>query len=351
MRILQKKIDESIKQPVFFAVTALVVVFLLTQSKSIGEGIKEGMTLALEQVIPALYPFMILTIMIGTFLTGFQNTTKKAKAGKRAFRFSTVCLIPFVLSLVGGYPAGLKLISDLERKEQLTPAQAQILSAFCFNSGPAFLITVVGKNIFGSTKAGVALFLSGSIAAILCAAIATRKGQPSAASEIPAQPVSLSNALVSSVEKAARAVGSAAIWICLFQGLVYGLENCFGTLPDEIKIFLEVTTGCAVCAEKRSLPLASAACAFGGFCVHCQILPIIKEAKIKYRYFFKYRLLHSALSYFLTSLWVKMMPPEAVFAPTGGAQIRFDGLSIALLLLISMAFIWDTAPRKEKQTN
>lgn len=54
MRILQKKIDESIKQPVFFAVTALVVVFLLTQSKSIGEGIKEGMTLALEQVIPPL---------------------------------------------------------------------------------------------------------------------------------------------------------------------------------------------------------------------------------------------------------------------------------------------------------
>ena len=321
-------------------------VFLLAKAQSIGEGIRAGIKIALEQVIPSLYPFMILTILLGNLQPLFLLPQRKDRHRRV---LPPGCLPAILMSMIGGYPAGLKLISDMRERNQITPEHAEILSAFCFNSGPAFLLSVVGKNMFGATRAGIFLLAATSLSSIFCAFATMKNLKPQTENKSEqAAAAPLGNILVSAVSSAAHAVCSAALWICLFQGVIFGLEDIFGALPEQIRIFMEVTDGCSICAQRGNLPLAAAACAFGGFCVHCQILPFLQKCKIKYRYFFKYRLYHSLLSYFVCWLLIKIFPIAASAQPIATSGFRFDGFSVCILLLLSAALIWDTAPNIQK---
>lgn len=160
----------------------------------------------------------------------------------------------------------------------------------------------------------------------------------------------LTETLVSSVAAAARAMYAACIWICIFMGVFRGLETVFGSLPHFAYLIGEVTTGCMRCAEWGSLPSAAAACAFGGICVHCQMLPILVNLKIKYRHFFRYRLIQGILAYGICLIL------EKIFAPTATAAVVMQhdrGLLLSapqllLMIAISAVLIWDTAPKRQK---
>ena len=68
--------------------------------------------------------------------------------------------------LLGGYPLGAAATAGLVERGALTPAEGARLLGFANNSGPAFLIGAAGAGVFGSVRAGLALYAAHVLAAL-----------------------------------------------------------------------------------------------------------------------------------------------------------------------------------------
>ena len=115
-----------------------------------------GLHIWLINVVPALFPFFILTrIVIALNQTSIPVLDKFTT---KCFRTNNAGLVYF-LSLLSGYPVGAKLISSYYENGLIDKAGAKKMFCFCSTSGPMFIIGAVGIGVFGSAKAGYVLLI------------------------------------------------------------------------------------------------------------------------------------------------------------------------------------------------
>ncbi len=138
---------------------------LLTAPARYAEACIQGMALWAKAVLPALFPFLILTGLL----------TKLGVAQKLADRLSPLtekiglpgsaayCLL---VSLLSGYPVGSRTVADLYKGGAITREQAKRMSVLCSTSGPMFLVGSVGGAMFGSAAAGAVLLAAHLLAVI-----------------------------------------------------------------------------------------------------------------------------------------------------------------------------------------
>lgn len=138
---------------------------LLTAPARYAEACIQGMALWAKAVLPALFPFLILTGLL----------TKLGVAQKLADRLSPLtekiglpgsaayCLL---VSLLSGYPVGSRTVADLYKGGAITREQAKRMSVLCSTSGPMFLVGSVGGAMFGSAAAGAILLAAHLLAVI-----------------------------------------------------------------------------------------------------------------------------------------------------------------------------------------
>ena len=74
------------------------------------------------------------------------------------FRVNGSCSAAFALGIIGGYPVGAKTAISLYEKQYCTKAEAERMLSFCNNSGPAFILGVVGAGVFSSGTIGMMLY-------------------------------------------------------------------------------------------------------------------------------------------------------------------------------------------------
>ena len=138
---------------------------LLTAPARYAEACIQGMALWAKAVLPALFPFLILTGLL----------TKLGVAQKLADRLSPLtekiglpgsaayCLL---VSLLSGYPVGSRTVADLYKGGAITREQAKRMSVLCSTSGPMFLVGSVGGAMFGNAAAGAVLLAAHLLAVI-----------------------------------------------------------------------------------------------------------------------------------------------------------------------------------------
>ena len=116
---------------------ALGILILILDSKTALQGGIAGIEVCLMQVIPALLPFFVLTMLLSSAFTG-ANIPMLRPLGR-------LCRMPrgseslLLLGLLGGYPAGAQSVAEAYRSGQLQRQDAQRLLSFCSNAGPSFL--------------------------------------------------------------------------------------------------------------------------------------------------------------------------------------------------------------------
>lgn len=147
------------------ALLLFLLCLLLTAPARYAEACIQGMALWAKAVLPALFPFLILTGLL----------TKLGAAQKLADRLSPLtekiglpgsaayCLL---VSLLSGYPVGSRTVADLYKGGAITREQAKRMSVLCSTSGPMFLVGSVGGAMFGSAAAGAVLLAAHLLAVI-----------------------------------------------------------------------------------------------------------------------------------------------------------------------------------------
>lgn len=330
---------------------AFALVLILIQSKSVGQSVSDGIALCVEILIPSLFIFLILSdFALKTHALNFLLKPFGWICGKLFHIDKSFGPILF-MSLVCGYPAGARMLSDLVSQGAVSRSTAERMLCFCVNAGPAFLIGSVGIPLFHSPAIGLIIYIS-HVIAFLAVGVLTGLGKTAEPVCVQTNATAPAQALVSSVQSSIRSMASICGFVLLFSG-VLGLIKQFGILekvPIEwmqaaITGALEVSNGVAACSLLPShiaLPLATAITAFGGVCVHCQVKAMLAKSNLSLAPYLRWRFLYCAIST-TVCLWlsniVSVPIPAASTFQTHPQMASQTPTSAILLIILSAALL------------
>lgn len=273
-------------------------------------GVRSGITYSLEVLLPSLFPFM--------FLSAFSSEYGiSARLGRIISPLTETLLylpgcagITVLLGMIGGYPVGAVGTASLLRRGKITPDQAKRMLLFCVNPGPAFLISAVGDEMYGSKRIGAALFAAQTAASLIFGcllAIRARFHEKIERNKFDTDDRRpFSEAFVLATRSACGAAVSLCSMVVLFSAFSSLALGAFSVADDSVtgavvRSVLEVTDGCARFAKIGApMYLTALAVGWGGLCVHFQVFAAIPELSVNKPKFAAARLAVGAVSACIT---------------------------------------------------
>ena len=313
---------------------------LLFFSSMTKQGIKAGLEMCAETLIPSLFPFLCLANII--MLRKNDKVSVFSKLFSRIFKLEGSLSKVFLFSLVGGYPLGAMMSAQLCKNGEISKRHARRASLFCFCSGPAFCISAVGENMCSNKMLGIYIYISCVLTAIITGiflAIFDKDKE-----FVPEKKIKIEKSdFNSAIEKSINSMLSICAWVIIASAFVYLIKIL--PLSFNLKKYficaLEVTNGCA--EVKRSPFLLSAVLSFGGISVFLQIKKFLDEIKLPYFKYFSFRILSAALSGGICKLIIFLFPLSVQTAKEA-VSVKYFSFSAplsALLLLSFCVFILD----------
>ena len=265
-----------------------ILVWFLTDAGRVRAAAAEALTLCGESVIPALFPFLAVSGLLVSM--GFGEW-----------------ISPLFAGLMGGYPIGARTAADLYRQGLLTAGEAERLLAFCNNSNPVFLVSVLGSGVFGSVRVGVWLWLihifSALVTGILFRGGGRSAGRQHPARDFPCRSVSFSSAFVKAVRSAAAGMLSVCAFVVLFYVLASPLAALGGRLGTALVGIVELFSLTPLLTPDRFGLILAAGCAgWGGLSVLCQTASVLDGSGLRFRNCFWGKLTQGLLSALLAAV-------------------------------------------------
>lgn len=335
---MSKYNKSSIADLVIIFFSTIILCLLLIYTEKSAQAVSRGIELSLKQLIPTLFPFMVLCSFLSISKAGASLPIKS----KRLSHFEKKVIF---LSFLGGYPVGIIMLKEGLALGQIDKERAARLCPIAFNPSPAFIVGTVGRGLFGSSKAAVYLLLCCLLPSVLMTFFyLLRAKTPSNPKPLPA--VGNAEALIISVQKMSTAMLYICAWTLCFFSVNSLIEELFGN--SAIKLLMEVSLASIYCAEKGSIPLCAFALSFGGLCVHCQLLPYMSRLGVSYKGFLSVRLAASLLSAAIGHLLVKISPVIAAKQTAAISSLSLNSaFASSIMLLMVTVLIFDIAQRLE----
>lgn len=344
------------------AVCAGMGAVLLFCSSWVGEGIRRGLAVCASVMIPSLFPFLILSDFVARTQVGRMLERPLGGIARWVYRCPPELAPAILMSWIGGYPAGARVLAGMAERGVISDRDADAALTFCVNSGPAFLVAVVGVGVFRSAGWGLFLFGCQLAAGIVTGRLLCRRPLrvraggngsclPTAVGFVRAVTSATSGMLSICafvlVFSALRQVLEEAGLLALLGGWLSGITGGLLTVRGAVCFFsglLEIGGGCALA---QGLPPGQGALAlpfllsFSSCSVICQLAACFGERPVEIGLLLRARLLHGLLTALLASpvLWLRfaavpaMLTGRPVLAPAGG------GLLGALCLMVMCAML------------
>lgn len=284
-------------------IASLGMLALILDSQTAIVGASVGIDLCIRTVIPALFPFFVLSVFLTGSILGTEFPLLRP-IGK-------LCGIPrgaetiLLTGLVGGYPVGAQCVSQAYAAGQLSKADARRMLGFCSNAGPAFLFGMSGL-LFESKIIPLVLWIIHILSALITGMLLPNRSSSRAV--IPSsQHLSIGQAL----RKSLIITGTVCGWVVIFRIILSFLERWFlWVVPPELQViltgFLELTNGyldlSSIGVERFRFILASVFLAFGGGCVALQTASVTSQAGLDMGSYFPGKAIQTVTSALLSIL-------------------------------------------------
>lgn len=281
------------------AAIGLLVLILDTRTALLGAS--QGLELCIRTVIPSLFPFFVLSILLTSALTGESIPIPRPLGRLCGIVKGGESLL--LVGMLGGYPTGAQCVAQAYRDGTLAKQDAQRMIAFCNLAGPAFLFGIVAGK-FSNPLAPWVLWLIHILTALLVSVLLPNRSN-SAAVLKPSKPLTITDAMVRSL----RIIASVCGWIILFRIVITFLDRWMLWLlptPYQVAItgFLELSNGCCdlgrISSESLRFILAAGMLSFGGVCVTMQTASV--TAGLSLKTYLKGKILQSLLSIALAAM-------------------------------------------------
>ncbi len=306
---------KTISLLVNFLVLSLAVL-ILKNPEICAKSAVSGLLLCGNVVIPSLFPFTFCVLFILK-----SGVTQKLKIPK------TVSV--FLLSLIGGYPLGAKMLSssDIDSKT------ASRMLCFCVNAGPAFIILAVGNGIFASRKIGIILFVAHILPSLILAFL-SRKAFKFTQNRKCENTHLIDNFVLSATESAATLINISS-FVILFSVVSAYLTEFSVSMPflKTIAMLTEVTNGVF---KTTNVYTISALLGFGGISIWCQVFSLAKDIKINYLHFILCRFFHAISSAAFTYSLIKLFK---ITLPALSNNISFTFSPVASTVTVGISML------------
>ena len=297
-----------------FTLTLIVlfISFLISNNKVVLESITFSISLWKDNLIPNLFPFFILS----TFLIEYDFIKSINKI--ISSMFSYLFKLPkdlsyiFIISLISGFPSNSKYITDLLDKNIINEDIANRLLTFTSYANPLFILGFIG-NILNKQLATIILIvhiLSGIIVGFIfnfnnksndikTISISKKNTYPKIGNI-------LTKSIIDSINTLLLILGIVSVFLIIsnFIKITFNLNNNIYLFISSI---LEMSQGVMNIGISNiniyiKTILITGIISFNGLSIHAQILGILSNYKIKYKYFLLSRILHSIIAIILVSI-------------------------------------------------
>jgi hypothetical protein len=248
------------------------------------ENAQRGLVLFGTGVLPILFPFFFISSLL-VELDLFK---------KRGARTGVV-----FLSLLSGYPTGIRMLSQLYERGQITREQAIRTATFTSTASPIFIVATLGEVMYNNIRFGIIIFAAHVLGAILNGFLYGAVKFKPIPQEKPRKNLTnmdlndiLSSALYNAIQNV-LAVG----------GLVMIFFVASAPLGLPAAALLEMTNGVFLASETpavgiRQFIIPCAIVSFGGLCVALQGFVFLKNFRLPFWFYFIYKSTHTFFAVF-----------------------------------------------------
>ena len=274
----------------------LCITLFIINPKACMSATSSGLKVWLINVVPALFPFFILTRIIialnQTSIPLLDSFTTKC------FHTQNAGLV-YCLSLLSGYPVGAKMISNYYEIGAIDKSTATKMFGFCSTSGPMFIVGTVGIGVFGSAKIGYILLIGHILGSFLNGLLYRGKSTPQNQFKSNITKTSLNDIMYDSIISILLVGGyivfaSVVIKLLDMVGVISLLANVCCLIPgvDYSSAYsvlcgvLEITNGLIMLGGSQigiqaKIVLSSILIAFSGVCIMLQSAAFLDKIGIK----------------------------------------------------------------------
>ena len=330
------------------------------------EAMRDGIKLCGNVILPSLFPFFVLSSLVVDL--GLAAYLGRALEGlmRPLFRVSGSCAAAVALGFIGGYPVGARTALQLYEQGLCSKTEAERLLAFCNNSGPAFILGVVGAGVFGDSRVGFLLYLTHALASLLVGLLfrfygGTGRRQSASPRPKPIQAVTVPAAFTGAVVRSLQSTLNICAFVVFFS-VVLQLLSVFGVFAALAELLalagfepewaqrlvaglLELSSGVSSLRGGTHLAgrvsMAAFMLGWAGVSVHCQVLSFIGDSGLSVRTYVVGKLLHGGLSALLAHLIFRAVPlssPASVYLAEQTEAIA--GLDFHRALTLSAVAAW-----------
>lgn len=301
-------------------------------------GARDGLALCFNVIVPSLFPFFVLSSLVVDL--GLAAYLGRALEGlmRPLFRVSGSCAAAVALGFIGGYPVGARTALQLYQQGLCSKTEAERLLAFCNNSGPAFILGVVGAGVFGDSRVGFLLYLTHALASLAVGLLfrfyggsqRQRAAQPPRPK--PIQTVTLPAAFTGAVARSLQSTLNICAFVVFFAVVLqlFSAYGVFAALANLLSLagfqpewaqrlvagLLELSSGVSSLRGTTQLAgrvsMAAFMLGWAGLSVHCQVLSFLVDSGLSAKTYLAGKLCHgliaAALTWFLTRLFPLSAP-------------------------------------------
>ncbi len=340
----------------------LMVIGMLLWPQQASGAAADALSLWWQAIVPALLPFFICFELFMA-LDISQSCGRPLEVLMRPlFALPGAASLALVLGFCCGFPSGAVIAAGLQRRGQISAAEASRLIAFTNNASPLYIRLGVAGGILGCPQAASILLFcqySGNFLLGLLLSWFGRRKQVIADfySALPPQKKiysSWGNLLKEGCRRAAENVALIGCYMCFFSVVTTLLlalwqwlapTNGENYLSAVIAGFWEMSLGVKALANlplEQAVPWTALILAWGGVSVQAQVAAMIAGCGIHMRWYLLGRLFHCLYSYGVARYLVSSisLPAAAWFTipPAPSVYLFWQQAVWAIAIWLTLAF-------------
>ncbi len=285
--------------PDLFGLLSLsLLILFLCYAKEGPRYVSEGLALCVKRVIPALFPFMVLSSMILSSRILLPLSNRLSRLFHALFGMGGDSGSALVLGLLCGFPVGASCAVSLYEEGRIDKREFARLMTLANHPSPTFLFLGVGLSLFDDSFFGLLLILVTLLSTLLIGlsekllwgSVCPLSPPPSAHGRREKGNAAL--LFTDAVTSSARALVSISGFVVFFYTLTGILMSAIGngtlSLPLRALLlgFFEMTggmAGAALCPAPLSYVLAAVLAGWSGLSVHFQVMSICVHPALSLR--------------------------------------------------------------------
>ena len=270
------------------AIIALAVLFTVF-SETAAQSALDSMENCIKNIIPSLFPFMVISSMI-------TNSDASEILGKifpiaKLYSLPLCASAPIIIGSICGFPLGAKAATELYERGYISKTETEVLISVSNNTGPSFIIFVIGAKYWNDIKFGIFLYIAQIICSVIAGIIVNRLIFPPkhlkafAGNTVKCKETHLN--IAKSISSASFSSLTICGFITFFSSFNSVLSNLLCFAPINLKLtilgILEFSDASLLSSEYKSIFcvfICGFAIGWSGLSVFCQTLSFTSALKL-----------------------------------------------------------------------